>query len=411
MRTIFTHNDLDGIGCGLLFKIAFGEKEKVHYCSYGDINKKVENFLEKEHNEKVDLYITDISVNNQVAEKVEEFFKKGNNVFLIDHHQTAKHLNQYDWGTVQEYYEDGKKTAGTSLLYEQLLKKGELEQNDFLDSFVELVRMYDTWEWDEKNELAPKRLNDLFYILGFTRFEKEMLEREKGKKQFTFSETEELILELEEKKIERAINAKNNQMKELWLDELKFGVVHSENYHSELGNQLSKLNEHLDFIALVNAGVDKVSLRTIHDVDVSKVAQRFGGGGHPKASGCPLNQEAFELFVVEAYKTKPSLRDYLKNQYNTKENEFLSLYKTDEEIYVTISKKGENRWDIVKDGITEQTLSNFKKAENYAKRKYSLYLVSDNEYIAYLVENFEFNEHKLRSNFAQEIKKAKEIMI
>lgn len=35
-------------------------------------------------------------------------------------------------------------------------------------------------------------------------------------------------------------------------------------------------------------GTVKVSLRSKHDVDVSAIAQRFGGGGHARASGCTM---------------------------------------------------------------------------------------------------------------------------
>ena len=39
------------------------------------------------------------------------------------------------------------------------------------------------------------------------------------------------------------------------------------------------------------AGVDtcKISLRSKNKVDVSKLAEQFGGGGHMKAAGCTVN--------------------------------------------------------------------------------------------------------------------------
>jgi phosphoesterase RecJ-like protein len=43
-------------------------------------------------------------------------------------------------------------------------------------------------------------------------------------------------------------------------------------------------------------GTFKVSLRSVNDVDVSKVCQQFGGGGHVKAGGCKfVNRSADEI--------------------------------------------------------------------------------------------------------------------
>jgi phosphoesterase RecJ-like protein len=41
------------------------------------------------------------------------------------------------------------------------------------------------------------------------------------------------------------------------------------------------------FLREVNGAV-KVSLRAKGDVDVSAIARRFGGGGHPNAAGCTV---------------------------------------------------------------------------------------------------------------------------
>ena len=44
---LFTHTDLDGIGCAVLAYLAFGkENVDVEYCNYDDIDNKVEVFME-----------------------------------------------------------------------------------------------------------------------------------------------------------------------------------------------------------------------------------------------------------------------------------------------------------------------------------------------------------------------------
>ena len=71
-----------------------------------------------------------------------------------------------------------------------------------------------------------------------------------------------------------------------FLCEKKCGVVFADQYTSELGNTLCKLNPDLDFVAIINIGIGVVSFRTIKDdIDLGKdIAQKFGGGGHPKSA-------------------------------------------------------------------------------------------------------------------------------
>lgn len=55
-----------------------------------------------------------------------------------------------------------EKTCATSLLYDYLIENKLLEPTPALTEFVDLVRQYDTWEWDENDNILAKHLNDLF---------------------------------------------------------------------------------------------------------------------------------------------------------------------------------------------------------------------------------------------------------
>ena len=64
------------------------------------------------------------------------------------------------------------------------------------------------------------------------------------------------------------------------------GIIFADKYISELGNKLCELHPELDFVVLINMSTLTVSYRTVkNDLDLSDIAKRFGGGGHPKASG------------------------------------------------------------------------------------------------------------------------------
>lgn len=102
---LFTHTDLDGVGCAVLAYLAFGyENVDVEFCSYDNVNQKVLKFIMSRslsNSAYYGLYITDLSVSEEVARQIE---KHKDNIMprLFDHHATALWLNKYDWCQVME---------------------------------------------------------------------------------------------------------------------------------------------------------------------------------------------------------------------------------------------------------------------------------------------------------------------
>ena len=155
---IFTHTDLDGVGCAIIAYLAFGkENVDVEYCNYDDVDDKVEAFIENEdlYRSYDSIFITDISVSDQVASMIDCLDKVERTVRLFDHHGTALRLDNYFWCTVYEYL-DAVKTSGTELFYLYLsnslsLTYDQTTQNK-ISRFVSIVRDYDTWRWKELGE-------------------------------------------------------------------------------------------------------------------------------------------------------------------------------------------------------------------------------------------------------------------
>lgn len=305
---LFTHTDLDGIGCSIVAKHAFqktGGTVDTTYCGYKTIDKKVSDFIDTgEHVKYNFVFITDISVSEEVAEKI----NRCSNFQLIDHHATAEWLNKYPWAMVisMEAAEGNRKgrrlTSGTSLFYEYLVTKGFLKANLDLAEFVEYVRMYDTWEWKliYQDEHARK-LNDLFNILGWTKFEERFIHNPSPK----FTKEENLILELEEQKTELYLTQKAKDMKTINLNfggrEYLVGLVFAEQKQSELGNYLCQINHDLDFVMMVDLSRNAVSLRTSSDhIHLGEIAKSFGGGGHQKAAGFNLSDD-FSVMILKYF--------------------------------------------------------------------------------------------------------------
>lgn len=291
MIKLFTHTDLDGIGCAILAKLAFGtEVVDVEYCNYDDIDSKVEEYFNS--GSEYECHITDISINEELAHKINDFEKTYR---LLDHHPTALGLNKFCWCSVQvENEETNIKTSGTEIYYHWLVDNGRLSRSDVLDRFVELVRNYDTWRWSTLGDkgIICKQVNDLLYLYGRDKFI-DWCFTEIYEDSFPWLyESDLLVLEIKQKEIDDYIEAKNKQLFIKDLCGKVCGFVFADKYYSELGNRLCEMHPEVDFITIIDM-CGKISYRTTKDnIDLgNNVAKLFGGGGHPKAAGSYFSKE------------------------------------------------------------------------------------------------------------------------
>lgn len=386
MYKLLSHNDLDGVGCGILAKLAFGKQVKVRYNSVASLNREIEFFLENDPPETF-LFITDLSPNKENETRLHDFYVAKGKVQLIDHHKTATHFNDYEWGYVLVEDNEGKLTSATSLFYQYLVEHSLLEAKDAITEFVELVRQYDTWEWEKNENQQAHSLNSLFYLVSMEDFEEKMMERLLTSEHFDFDEFEKKLLNMEEDKIDRYIRRKKREIVQLETGKYMAGIVYAESYHSELGNELGKEYPHLDYIAILNMGAKRVSLRTIHDhIDVSEIAGYFGGGGHQKASGCSLTDEAYKQFVLDTFRLEPIQEDAKRNRYNLKYSSFGSLYKNRREDIFLLYQTNNQNWLIEKNKtVIEQAFTSFEEGEQFLKRNYEAWLVRDDQFVEYLM--------------------------
>ena len=300
MIKLFTHTDLDGIGCAILSMIAFGRNlVDITYCNYDDINEKVREFVYA-GNVADACFITDIGINDELAKEISENF---NNFCLLDHHQTSLHLaRKYEWCKVKIEDSDHIKTSGTKLYYEWLIECGIINKSNILDRFTEVVQDYDTWRWAELGEagIICKQVNDLFYLYGRESFINWCLNEIKDGVFPKLYPAENLLLRVRQREIDEYIEKKDNEIIFSELCGRKCGFVFAENYVSELGNKLCTLHPEIDFIVMIDLGNKTVSYRTIKDdVNLGKdIAPLFGGGGHPKAAGSQFGQE-IGLKIIE----------------------------------------------------------------------------------------------------------------
>lgn len=303
-----SHDDLDGISPIILSRIAFKGKSLVECCcGYDKVDETVSNMIECLDRNAV-MIITDISPSPELLSRICEKVCDGYFIILIDHHdpKTNDVENYRNWMVLCKQYPDGRCTAATSMYYDYLLKNGVLDKTPALDDFVELVRLYDTWEWAEQENQRAKHLNDYLFMIGKEKFMEEILvQLERGGQFFQLDEKAEFVLSIEQRRIQDYCQTKKKQLRLFrgTVDDTgriyTYGVLFAEMYVSELGNFLLKEYPEMDFVVMIDPGKMKMSLRSRKGsmVDVGSIARYFQGGGREATAGCPLNGQSKYQFL------------------------------------------------------------------------------------------------------------------
>lgn len=306
MIKLFTHTDLDGVGCAILAQLAFGKDNvDISYCNYDDIDQIILDYVLKNFDDvSTTIYITDISTNEEIA----DLLNKRGNVRLFDHHSTALWLNKYKWCTVSVDESDGTKTSGTMILYQWLMLNDnynkKLKTNKSLYNFVDLVRNYDTWRWKELGEdgVICKQVNDLLYLYGRDSFINLCISEIHDEVFPRLYKEDKFILQVRQSEIDKYIEEKNKTMiiNVNGLCGKVCGFVFADRFISELGNRLCEMNPGIDFVAIINIDNRTVSYRTIKEnINLGEdVAALFGGGGHSKAAGSQFTDK-IKLNVIK----------------------------------------------------------------------------------------------------------------
>lgn len=268
-----SHNDLDGVGCGILIKKAFPSVHTV-YLGYDELEPTLKG-LPSEYNTVI---ISDVTPSDAIVAQL----AGERELTIIDHHISSQGLTRYPFVT----HSIGK--SATLLTYEKLTADGD--DLSAYEDFVRCVDDFDLWTLKRTDSL---RMNLLFTLYGLPRFEKRFLaEPYNG-----FRPEEELIISLEEERRDSYIT---RAMKNLhhFTDKRGLGcaVVFAEMYTSELGNEIIAQGL-ADYVLLINAQWAKASLRSRKEVDISGIAEANGGGGHKNAAGFAMRAD-FDLTAI-----------------------------------------------------------------------------------------------------------------
>jgi len=272
VNCVIYHADCtDGFGSAYSAWKLLGNRAEYHACKHGtpppDVTGKV-------------VAILDFSYSNAVTKKMIE---DADGLIIIDHHKSAI-VELHD---ISNTHFD-MNHSGARLAWDFFHPGKEAPK------FIDYIEDRDLWKWELPYSKEFSAAFDMvpFEFEEFEKFEDDSVFDDavkRGSYVLAYSKT------VVKKVCEKAATRKFEGMDVL--------VVNASHWMSEIG---ARLSPDCDFAVIWFYDHEdrniKVSLRAFHDhVDVSEIAKRYAGGGHKKAAGFTLPEDALvdDLFDVE----------------------------------------------------------------------------------------------------------------
>lgn len=303
---IFTHNDLDGVGCGVIGKYYFPDAY-VQYCSYDNIDDTLLYFLS--HNENIlpemRIIISDIYY-KQENSNITEMLRMTGELIICDHHATSAWLNNVDFqhNSFVNVIADSD-VCGTKILFKTLDNLYVMPDSTKILEFVENVNSWDVWQWvkqlPETNDVEKLKdainhnmsftLNGAVYFYGIENFVNKMLMYFHDFIDFDDIVSEKLV-EFNTKQINSVTNyiKIHYEYESEHYGKIPYTIIKLNSPNISLASLLCKNAMEPDdkFLAIyIDEDKDAVSLRcNVEGIDLSVIAKECEGGGHKDAAGC-----------------------------------------------------------------------------------------------------------------------------
>lgn len=303
---IFTHNDLDGVGCGVIGKYYFPDAY-VQYCSYDNIDDTLLYFLT--HNENIlsemRIIISDIYYKQENSD-ITEMLRMAGELIICDHHATSAWLNNVDFqhNSFVNVIADSD-VCGTKILFKILDDLYAMPDSTKILEFVENVNSWDVWQWvkqlPETNDVVKLKdainhnmsftLNGAVYFYGIENFVNKMLMYFHNFIDFDDIVSEKLV-EFNTKQINSVTNyiKTHYEYESEHYGKIPYTIIKLNSPNISLASLLCKNAMEPDdkFLAIyIDEDKDAVSLRcNVEGIDLSVIAKECEGGGHKDAAGC-----------------------------------------------------------------------------------------------------------------------------
>ena len=266
---IYHKNCSDGFGAAWSAYQLLGNKATYVPAQYDDID-----FVFYLKNKTI--AVLDFSFSEDQIERIKQ---NNNRICIVDHHKTAERISHLENTWIETKY------SGAILAWKFF------HQNKKIPLFLKYIQDRDLWKW----ELEGSRDFSIVFQSVPKTFESydEFISTKKIKDTIKAGK----LLNSYQYGLIKRIAANFNSCK---YKNTKVKLVNSSILQSEIGNYLSS-HDTVAAIWYKNYSANKtiVSLRSKEDLDVSLIAQDFGGGGHKNAAGFSLDIDANvqELFT------------------------------------------------------------------------------------------------------------------
>lgn len=309
-----THNDADAVGAVIAANFIPNVEWTNSYNNATEASNAVETlFFEADTSYDI-LLITDISITDEVAEKLENYrithpeFK----LYLIDHHITNKLSEKYPWAHVTVDIDGILVSAAFNVLkfFEKEIKQNAADTGivyGVLEEVITSISRYDTWEW-KKHPSDAHNEDEFMIITKYFELEDvaaQVIQNIKcsdiGYEWDLFSD---ILIQIYRSKCNKTIDntLKNTVITQLNLagNEYKCGIIIADNTYGNA--QLAHINEQTDVNLSIGIypNTKTLSLRSLDNTDVGKIATYYGGGGHVHAAGMKPSTEFF-LQIMKTY--------------------------------------------------------------------------------------------------------------
>ena len=260
---ILYHDDLDGFGAAWAAWKKFGDKADYlavdHYVDHY-------NLAPLELKDK-EIYSLDFCY---PKEQTEILLKNNKKLVVIDHHITNKETIK-----ILKYYVWDIKRSGCVLSW-QYFHPGKK-----IPKLIGYIEDIDLWKFKNKNTRPLTMvLEGLPY--NFKLWNKIAVELENKNKSLVYLKQGKAIVEF----IDKAVNIIALNTEKVIFEKKKALAINSPIFACELGDFfIKKKKSPVAIIWSLRNGKIKVQLRSSKKVDVSKLAQKYGGGGHKQAAG------------------------------------------------------------------------------------------------------------------------------
>lgn len=325
-EVLFTHNDLDGAGCSVIYALAHpstaveSNRWKIYNCSNEGVDRTVKEAIDSgEVGKDTKVTFADIIC---CREHLQWLVDNCASVEIYDHHNTNLWADTIcPNAVIISKTATGVPTCGTSLLYQNYAQLtfydpenkrwSEFDTNNdethksLLTQFVDTIRSYDTWEWKSTNNILAKHLQTLFSLLGIKEFISSYI-----KVLRVGSGVSNLIPDSDYRFINARINSEKERMDKFDMSKVDLCTIRGLRTAlalntvgcnvSDLSSMFLEKYPDIDMFVSFFFADGTLQFRTRRDdINLGKyIAEPMGGGGHPQAAGAVISDDLKELFKL-----------------------------------------------------------------------------------------------------------------